>query len=87
VSETSRCTPWLGEKEREINLYRIEPGHSRFLTTSCILGELPFPFFAVREKPVEGVVIRPADVTVGSRSYRNGVPMSSGLLQCVLRMS
>jgi len=38
-----------GASGREITLYRVEPGESCILTTSCILGDRPFPAFAAAE--------------------------------------
>ena len=45
---------------REITLYRIHPGDSCVLTTSCILSGSPFPARAVTETPVEALFV-PAD--------------------------
>lgn len=47
----------LGEQGREITLYRIEPGESCILTTSCILSKRSFPAFAVAETDLEAIVI------------------------------
>ncbi|MFB1488949.1 MULTISPECIES: Crp/Fnr family transcriptional regulator [unclassified Thiocapsa] len=52
----------LGENGREITLYRVQPGESCVITTSCILSGRPFPAFAVCESAVEAVVVRPAEV-------------------------
>jgi CRP/FNR family transcriptional regulator len=38
-----------GAEGREITLYRVHPGESCILTTSCILSDRPFPAFAVAE--------------------------------------
>jgi CRP/FNR family transcriptional regulator len=51
-----------GESGREITLYRVEPGESCILTTSCILGNRDFPAFAVAETAVEARVIPAATV-------------------------
>jgi CRP/FNR family transcriptional regulator len=52
----------LGENGREITLYRVHPGESCVVTTSCILSERAFPAFAVCESAVEAVVVRPVEV-------------------------
>ncbi|UHD17225.1 Crp/Fnr family transcriptional regulator [Thiocapsa bogorovii] len=52
----------LGENGREITLYRVHPGESCVVTTSCILSGRAFPAFAVCESAVEAVVVRPAEV-------------------------
>lgn len=43
----------MSESGREITLYRVEPGESCILTTSCILGDRSFPAFAVAETAME----------------------------------
>lgn len=50
------------ESGREITLYRVEPGESCILTTSCILGNRDFPAFAVAETAVEARVLPAATV-------------------------
>jgi CRP/FNR family transcriptional regulator len=52
----------LGENGREITLYRVHPGESCVVTTSCILSGRAFPAFAVCESAVDAVVVRPAEV-------------------------
>jgi len=47
----------LGESGREITLYRVGPGQSCILTTSCILSNRPFPAFAICESEMEAAVI------------------------------
>lgn len=47
----------MGAGGREITLYRVRPGESCILTTSCILGNRDFPAFAVAETPVEARVV------------------------------
>lgn len=46
-----------GAGGREITLYRVHPGESCILTTSCILSDRPFPAFAVAETAVEARVV------------------------------
>jgi CRP/FNR family transcriptional regulator len=46
-----------GAGGREITLYRVNPGESCILTTSCILSNRPFPAFAVAETAVEARVV------------------------------
>ena len=45
------------ESGREITLYRIDPGESCILTTSCILSDVPFPAFAVAETEIKACVV------------------------------
>ena len=64
----------LGASGREITLYRVGPGESCILTTSCILSDQPFPATAVCETPVEAVVVPASDVVrwlTGSDAWRN----------------
>jgi CRP/FNR family transcriptional regulator len=42
---------------RELTLYRVHPGESCILTTSCILSDRPFPAFAVTETTVEARLV------------------------------
>lgn len=51
-----------GATGREITLYRVQPGESCILTTSCILGNRDFPAFAVAETVVEARVVPAATV-------------------------
>lgn len=46
-----------GAGGREITLYRVHPGESCILTTSCILSDRPFPAFAVAETAIEARVV------------------------------
>lgn len=46
-----------GETGRELTLYRIERGESCILTVSCIVGDRPFPAFAVAETDVVALLI------------------------------
>ncbi len=46
-----------GAGGREITLYRVNPGESCILTTSCILSDRPFPAFAVAETALEARVV------------------------------
>lgn len=52
----------IGESGREITLYRIGPGESCILTTSCIMNGKPFPAFAVCEQAIEALIVNTADV-------------------------
>lgn len=47
----------VGETGREITLFRLEPGDSCILTTSCILSDRPFPAHAVSEGETEAFLI------------------------------
>lgn len=47
----------IGERRREITLYRIEPGESCILTAACILSEQPFPAYAQAETDIEAIGI------------------------------
>lgn len=47
---------------REITLYRVEPGESCILTTSCIMSNRRFPAFAVAETDVEARLVPAATV-------------------------
>lgn len=51
-----------GASGREITLYRVDPGESCILTTSCILSDRPFPAFAVAETPLEARLVSAATV-------------------------
>jgi CRP/FNR family transcriptional regulator len=51
----------VGETGREITLFRLEPGDSCILTSSCILSDRPFPAHAVTERDTEAFLI-PAKV-------------------------
>lgn len=42
---------------REILLYRVKPGDSCILTTSCLLGKKPYPAEGTTEEPVTAFVI------------------------------
>lgn len=47
----------LAESGREITLYRIEPGETCVLTTSCILNTTVFTALAVTETPVNAIML------------------------------
>lgn len=47
---------------REITLYRVRPGESCILTTSCILSNRPFPAFAVAETDVDARLVSASTV-------------------------
>lgn len=51
-----------GAGGREITLYRVEPGQSCILTTSCILSHRDFPAFAVAETAVDARLVPAATV-------------------------
>ena len=59
----------IGETGREITLYRIEPGASCILTTSCILSDRAFPAFAVAETEVEALVVPAPLLTAWLRDH------------------
>lgn len=50
----------LSAEGREITLYRVRPGGTCVLTTSCLLGRQDYPAEAIAETAVETIVI-PAD--------------------------
>lgn len=47
----------VSENGREILLYRVKPGDSCILTTSCLLGKKPYPAEGTTEQPVTAFVI------------------------------
>ncbi len=49
------------ENGREITLYRVDPGESCVLGTSCLLGNKTYPALAKTDKPCR-VLIIPADI-------------------------
>jgi len=51
-----------GTEGHEITLYRVHPGESCILTTSCILSDRPFPAFAVAETELMARMIPAATV-------------------------
>ena len=59
----------LTESGREVVLYRVEPGQSCVLTTSCLLARDPYPAEAVAETRVEAIAI-PAE------NFRRGLASS-----------
>lgn len=59
----------LGGSGREITLYRIHPGDSCVLTTSCILSAQPFPAVAVTETEVEALFVPAAQVRAWLERY------------------
>jgi CRP/FNR family transcriptional regulator, anaerobic regulatory protein len=59
----------MGATGREITLYRVAPGESCILTTSCILGDRAFPAFAVAETPIEARVVPAATVRTWMEEY------------------
>lgn len=61
----------MSESGREITLYRVGPGESCILTTSCILGDRDFPAFAVAETEVEARVLPAATVRQWMERYED----------------
>jgi len=59
----------MGATGREITLYRVAPGESCILTTSCILGDRAFPAFAVAETSIEARVVPAATVRTWMEDY------------------
>ena len=51
-----------GAEGRELTLYRVHPGESCILTTSCILSGRPFPAFAVAETTLTARLVPAATV-------------------------
>jgi CRP/FNR family transcriptional regulator len=51
-----------GAEGRELTLYRVRPGESCILTTSCILSDRPFPAFAVAETALTACLVPAATV-------------------------
>ena len=51
-----------GAEGRELTLYRVHPGESCILTTSCILSDRPFPAFAVAETTLTARLVPAATV-------------------------
>jgi len=51
-----------GADGRELTLYRVHPGESCILTTSCILSDRPFPAFAVAETALTARLVPAATV-------------------------
>lgn len=45
------------EEGREMSLYRIEPGQTCLLTTSCMMGSSPYPAIGRTETEVRGLAI------------------------------
>lgn len=52
VIEGSVRVQLLSESGREVTLYRVLPGESCVLTTSCLMGNNPYPAFSEAEKDV-----------------------------------
>jgi len=62
----------LAENGREILLYRLFPGESCIVTTSCLISSAEYPVRATAEEGVEGVWVPRAlflDLLHGSREY------------------
>lgn len=51
----------VGESGREATLYRVEPGQSCILTTSCILAHEHYPAEGITETPVQAFAVSRAD--------------------------
>jgi CRP/FNR family transcriptional regulator len=49
----------VGGNGRELLLYKIEPGESCVVTSSCLLGNTPYPARGVVERAVSAVVLPP----------------------------
>ncbi len=45
------------DEGREMSLYRIEPGQTCLLTTSCLMGSSPYPAIGRAETEVSGIAI------------------------------
>lgn len=75
---------------REITLYRVEPGESCILTTSCIMSDRRFPAFAVAETDVEARLVPAATVRrwmeVHAAWRRHVFDLLSGRLDAVIAM-
>jgi CRP/FNR family transcriptional regulator len=62
VLEGSLRVSLLGEGGHEILLYRVGPGESCVLTTTCLLGGQTYPAEGVVEEPVRGLLLPVATV-------------------------
>ena len=70
---------------REIVLYRVEPGQSCTLTTSCLLANNDYPAEGITETAVNALVLSLADFTLGldqSSSFRQFVFNTYGSRLC-----
>ena len=57
LTEGSVRVQLLSAEGREITLYRVRPGGTCVLTTSCLLGRQDYPAEAIAETDVETIVI------------------------------
>ena len=58
-----------GPEGRELTLYRVRPGESCILTTSCILSDRSFPAFAVAETELTARLVSAATVREWMQRY------------------
>lgn len=54
---------------REVTLYRVDPGHTCVLTTSCLLGGNEYPAEAIAESGVEALAISQAAFQAALAKY------------------
>ena len=60
---------YIGDRGREITLYRIEKGESCILTASCIMSHHVFPAHAVAEGDIEAIGVPQASVRDWTSRY------------------
>ncbi len=68
---------------REILLYRVGPGETCVITTTCLLGNSDYPASTVVEKPIKDVIIPSAafnQLMVDSKTFRTFVMTNYGAL-------
>ncbi len=68
---------------REILLYRVGPGETCVITTTCLLGNSDYPASTVVEKPIKDVIIPSAafnQLMVDSKVFRTFVMTNYGAL-------
>lgn len=72
---------------REILLYRVGPGETCVITTTCLLGNSDYPASTVVEEPIKDVIIPSAAfnlLMVDSKVFRTFVMANYGALICDL---
>ena len=81
----------LAETGREVVLYRVNPGESCILTTSCLLGEKHYPAEGITESDVTALAMSAADFNEAlmcSEDFRKFVFSTLGqrLAEIILKM-
>lgn len=80
--EGSLCVQLLGESGRQVTLYRVTPGTSCVLTTSCLLGDQHYPAIGIVESAVSALQLSRSEfyrALDGSSSFRRFVFGSLGV--------